>query len=56
MREADGDSWQTPAGGGGRRASGRGTQRMNNVFADIFKVVSFMEPNKKLFKMSCNMQ
>lgn len=25
---------------------------MNNVFADIFKVVSFTEPNKKLLKMT----
>lgn len=30
----------------------KGSEGMNNAFADIFKAVSLMEPNRKLFKMT----
>lgn len=33
-------------------ASGKVLERMNNVFADIFKAIYLMEPNWKLFKMT----
>lgn len=45
VREADGDSRLTPAGGGGGQGSRKDLERMNNASADIFKAVCLMESN-----------
>lgn len=45
LREADGDSRQTPVKGRGGLCLRKDLEWMNNSFADIFKAVYLMESN-----------